>query len=121
MVGDELRIERLGRRERLAVAAITGIAENVTLHRGQTLEEAVTAIEVELTGLDRGLILSHSAARYLGGEHPYEADCVTLLERAGADLNLALDIAIHRTGLPVTNIGNTARRARLLAIRDQPA
>lgn len=120
MVLDELRIERLPARERLAVAAITGTAENCTLAHGQTADEARAAIAAELAPHDterRRLVLAHSAAAYLGGEHPYQTACVELLYNLGADLNLALDIAIHRTGLPVTNIGNDARRARLLAMR----
>jgi hypothetical protein len=119
-MADELRIERLSAAERLAVASITGTAENCTLHEGQSAAEALAAItaDVEAFPADRRrLVLSHAAARYLGGEHRYETDCVTLLKRAGADLDLALDIAIVRTGLPNSNIGNAARRARLLAIR----
>jgi hypothetical protein len=121
---NELRVERLTPPERLAVAQITGTAENATLHHGQSAAEALAAITGDVAGFEpnrRRLILSHSAARYVGGGYQYEADCVTLLERAGADLRLALDIAIYRTGLPVTNLGNAERRARLLAMREAQA
>jgi hypothetical protein len=120
MVPDELRVERLQGAERLAVAQITGTVENATLHEGQSAAEALAAITVDVVRFPadrRRLVLAHSAARYVGGEHRYEADCVALLERAGADLDLALNIAIHRTGQPVTNLGNAERRARLLAMR----
>ena len=122
MVPDELRVERLTPPERLAVARITGTAENATLHRGQSAAEALAAITADVAGFEpdrRRLVLSHSAARHVGGEHQYETDCVTLLERAGADVALALDVAIVRTGLPNTNIGNAARRVRLLELRSQ--
>lgn len=122
MVPDELRVERLQGAERLAVAQITGTVENATLHEGQSAAEALAAITADAARFPadrRRLVLAHSAARYVGGEHRYEADCVVLLERAGADLHLALDIAIHRTGQPVTNLGNAERRARLLAMREQ--
>lgn len=120
MVSDELRIERLSAPERLAVARITGTAENATLHLGRSAAEALAAITADVAAFPddrRRLILSHSAARYVGGVHQYEADCVALLQRAGADLDQAFDIAIYRTGLPVTNLGNAERRARLLAMR----
>jgi hypothetical protein len=122
VIPDELRVERLRAPERLSVARITGIAENCTLHHGQTTDEAHAAIDAELAphpGDRRRLILGHAVASYVGGEHPYQTACVALLARHGADLELALLIAIHRTGLPDTNLGNAERRQRLLAMRSQ--
>jgi hypothetical protein len=121
-VPDELRVERLRAPERLAVASITGIAENCTLHHGQTDAEARAAIGAALDPHPddrRRLILSHAIAAYVGGKHPYQRACVALLAHHGADLDLALHIAIHRTGLPDTNLGNAERRRRLLAMRLQ--
>jgi hypothetical protein len=122
MVPDELRVERLSTPERLAVARITGTAENATLHHGQSAAEALASITADVERFPpdrRRLVLSHAVSGYVGGEHQHETDCVTLLAQADADLGLALAIAIYRTGLPVTNIGNAARRARLLGLRSQ--
>jgi hypothetical protein len=122
VVPDELRVERLRAPERLAVASITGIAENCTLHDGRTDAEGHAAIDAHLGPHPddrRRLILSHAVASYVGGEYPYQRACVALLAHHGADLELALHIAIHRTGRPNTNLGNAERRRRLLTMRAQ--
>ena len=122
MVADELRVERLQAPERLAVAAITGIAENLTLHREQTPADAHKAIAAQLARIHdtrRRLVLAHCASGYLGGEHPYQQATVDLLAEHGADLGLALRIAIYRSGLPNAGLGNAARRQRLIAMQSQ--
>jgi len=123
MLSDELRVERLHRDERLAVALITGVAENCTLRGGLSLAEGRAAIVAELEPHHPGrrrLVLAHSAAAFVGGEYGYQRACAELLLELGADFDLAVRIAIRRTGLPVTNLGNAERRRRLLAI-DRPA
>ncbi|MEU7869938.1 hypothetical protein [Dactylosporangium sp. NPDC049140] len=124
MLSDELRVERLHRDERLAVALITGVAENCTLRGGHSLAEGRDAIAAELEPHHPGrrrLILAHSAAAFVGGEYHYQQACAELLLGLGADLDLAVRIAIRRTGLPVTNLGNAERRRRLMAIEPLPA
>ncbi|UWP85862.1 hypothetical protein [Dactylosporangium fulvum] len=116
MAADELQVGRLSRPEGLAVARITGVAENCTLHLGQTPAEALQRIAAELAAIDpdrRRLVLSHAAAAYVAGDHQYQADSLTILERAGADLDLALQIAIHRAGQPNWMPTSMRRRARL--------
>ncbi|UWZ37842.1 hypothetical protein Drose_06090 [Dactylosporangium roseum] len=121
---DELKVTRLSRPEGLAVARITGTAENCTLHLGQTPNEALQRIAAELAPLDPArhqLVLSHAAATYIEGDHQYQADCLAILGRSGADLNLALRIAIHRASLPNWIPTDEARRARLLGLgQSQP-
>lgn len=116
MVGDELRIERLPARARIAVAQITGTAENLTLHKGCTRDEAVAAIEADLQPFDealRRLILAHSAHSYVHGEFQYQRDAELLLEQLGADLDLAVQVAQDRARREHPE-SRTPRQRRLL-------
>lgn len=91
--------------------------ENCTLHRGQTPVAAHTAIGADLAPYPaerRRLVLAHAAAAYVGGTYPYEVACVGLLADCGADLDLAVRIALHRTTLPGSTI-SAERRRRLLS------
>ncbi|GAA4261597.1 hypothetical protein GCM10022255_094810 [Dactylosporangium darangshiense] len=94
--------------ERIVVAAITGTAENHTLHNGQTAAELGRHPAAHPRPLR-----SHVHRR----RAPIPAGLCRLLAEHGADLDLALRIAIYRRGLPVTNLGNAARRQRLLQLQ----
>jgi len=83
----------------MAVARVTGVAENRTRFARCTEAEALATIGVyvqPLTERDRRLALAHAAAMYVDGEHQYQRDCTDLLVLAGADLDLARQVAQHR-------------------------
>lgn len=96
---DELDVRRLSRAAGMAVARVTGVAENRTRFARCTEDEALATIGVyvgPLTVRDRRLTLSHAAAQYLDGAHEYQRNSVDLLALAGADLALARRIAEAR-------------------------
>lgn len=99
---DELDVRRLSRAAGMAVAHLTGIAENCTrMPDGQRLTAPQAGVEIgrrlaPLSSRDRRLALAHAAAQYLDGEHQFQRDVVDLLTLAGADLALARRIAEAR-------------------------